>query len=88
VPIEPVRLDASVRDRNIPALLFVPKSEGPLPVVLLGHGSRVRSDTSASPWVFEAIPGPKRMGVWAGTHVEIRPEAIVQANQLLARTLG
>jgi len=37
--------------------------------------------------VFEAIPGPKRMGVWAGTHVDIPPEAIVLANQFLARTL-
>ena len=38
--------------------------------------------------VFEEIPGPKRMGVWAGTHVEIQPEAIRQANQFLARTLA
>ena len=30
--------------------------------------------------VLEAIPGPKRMGVWAGTHVDIPPEAIAQAN--------
>jgi dienelactone hydrolase len=37
--------------------------------------------------VFEAIPGPKRMGVWAGTHVDIPPEAIVLANQFFARTL-
>jgi len=38
--------------------------------------------------VFEAIPGPKRMGVWAGTHDQIPPEAIVLANQFFARTLG
>jgi hypothetical protein len=38
--------------------------------------------------VFEEISGPKRMGVWAGTHVEIPPEAIVQANQFFARTLA
>jgi dienelactone hydrolase len=38
--------------------------------------------------VFEAIPGAKRMGVWAGTHVDIPPEAIVQANQFFARTLA
>jgi dienelactone hydrolase len=38
--------------------------------------------------VFEAIPGPKRMGVWAGTHVEIPPEAMVQVNQFFARTLA
>ena len=38
--------------------------------------------------VFEAIPGPKRMGVWAGTHVDIPPEAIVLANQFFARALS
>jgi len=38
--------------------------------------------------VFEAIPGPKRMGVWAGTHVDIPPEAIVLANQFFTRTLA
>jgi dienelactone hydrolase len=38
--------------------------------------------------VLEAIPGAKRMGVWAGTHVDIPPEAIVQANQFFARTLA
>jgi dienelactone hydrolase len=38
--------------------------------------------------VFETIPGPKRMGVWAGTHVDIPPEAIVMANQFFARTLA
>jgi predicted esterase len=37
---------------------------------------------------FEVIPGPKRMGVWAGTHEEIPPEAIVLANQFFARTLA
>jgi dienelactone hydrolase len=38
--------------------------------------------------VFEAIPGPKRMGVWAGTHVDIPPEAIVLANQFFTRALA
>jgi len=38
--------------------------------------------------VFESIPGPKRMGVWAGTHVDIPPEAIALAVQFLARTLA
>jgi dienelactone hydrolase len=37
--------------------------------------------------VLEAIPGPKRMAVWAGTHIDIAPEAITLANQFLARTL-
>jgi predicted esterase len=38
--------------------------------------------------VFESIPGPKRMGVWAGTHVEIPPEAIELALTFLRRTLA
>lgn len=38
--------------------------------------------------VFEEIPGPKRMGVWAGTHVDIPPEAFVQAIEFFARTLA
>jgi dienelactone hydrolase len=37
--------------------------------------------------VFEVIPGPKRMGVWAGTHEEIPPEAIKLATSFFARTL-
>jgi dienelactone hydrolase len=37
--------------------------------------------------VFELIPGPKRMGVWAGTHVELPPESMQQATSFLARTL-
>jgi pimeloyl-ACP methyl ester carboxylesterase len=38
--------------------------------------------------VFESIPGPKRMGVWAGTHVDIPPEAIELALTFLRRTLA
>ena len=38
--------------------------------------------------VFEVIPGPKRMGVWAGTHEEIPPEAIKLATSFFARTLA
>ena len=37
--------------------------------------------------VFEAIPGPKRMGVWAGGHEDIPPEALDLANRFFARTL-
>lgn len=37
--------------------------------------------------VFEAIPGPKRMAVYAGTHVEIPAEAIDLAIALFRRTL-
>jgi dienelactone hydrolase len=38
--------------------------------------------------VFEMVPGPKRMGVWAGTHVEFPPEAMKQVTDFLARTLA
>jgi predicted esterase len=38
--------------------------------------------------VFESIPGPKRMGVWSGTHVDIPPEAIELAVTFFRRTLG
>lgn len=38
--------------------------------------------------VFEAIPGPKRMGVWHGGHVDIPPEAVEMAVTFLRRTLG
>jgi predicted esterase len=38
--------------------------------------------------LFETIPGPKRMGVWAGTHVDIPPEAVALACDFFARTLA
>jgi hypothetical protein len=38
--------------------------------------------------VLEQIPGPKRMGVWAGTHAELPPEAMKQVNDFFARTLA
>ena len=38
--------------------------------------------------LFETIPGPKRMGVWAGTHIDIPPEAVELGVQLFQRTLG
>jgi hypothetical protein len=38
--------------------------------------------------VFETIPGPKRMGVWSGTHIEIPPEAIDLGVTFLRRTLN
>jgi dienelactone hydrolase len=37
--------------------------------------------------VFEAIPGPKRMGVWAGTHEELPPESMQLITDFFARTL-
>ncbi len=38
--------------------------------------------------LFETIPGPKRMGVWAGTHVDIPPEAVELAVAFFRRTLA
>ncbi len=37
--------------------------------------------------VFASIPGPKRMGVWDGTHVDIPPEAIRLAVDFFRRTI-
>jgi len=37
--------------------------------------------------VLELIPGPKRMGVWTGTHTDIAPEAIQLAVDFFRRTL-
>ncbi len=37
--------------------------------------------------ILEAIPGPKRMGVWAGTHAELPPESMNQITAFFARTL-
>ena len=38
--------------------------------------------------LFEAIPGPKRMGVWPGGHTDIGPEAIKMAVDFFKRTLA
>ena len=38
--------------------------------------------------VFEAIPGPKRMGVWAGTHEQLPPESMQLITGFFARVLG
>jgi dienelactone hydrolase len=38
--------------------------------------------------VFESIPGPKRMGVWAGGHVDIPPEAVQLGVDFFRRTLA
>jgi len=44
MPIEPIRLEATVGDHVAPALLFVPAAEAPLPLVLLGHGAHLSKD--------------------------------------------
>jgi pimeloyl-ACP methyl ester carboxylesterase len=38
--------------------------------------------------VLESVPGPKRMSVWAGTHVDLPPEAIQLAVDFFRRTLA
>ncbi len=38
--------------------------------------------------VFASIPGPKRMGVWDGSHVDIPPEAIELAVDFFRRTIA
>jgi predicted esterase len=37
--------------------------------------------------VLELIPGPKRMGVWSGTHADLPPESIQMAVDFFRRTL-
>ena len=44
MPLDAIRLDVRVEDHAVPALLFVPKSEVPLPLVLLGHGVHLSKD--------------------------------------------
>jgi len=38
--------------------------------------------------VLELVPGPKRMGVWTGTHTDIPPEAIQLGVDFFRRTLA
>jgi pimeloyl-ACP methyl ester carboxylesterase len=38
--------------------------------------------------VFESIPGPRRMGVWPGGHVDIPPEAVNLGVEFFRRTLA
>ena len=44
MPIETVRLEPGVGDHVAPALLFLPAGDGPLPLVLLGHGAHLSKD--------------------------------------------
>ena len=44
MPIPSVRLEPVVGDHTAPALLFVPGGDGPLPLVLLGHGAHLSKD--------------------------------------------
>lgn len=42
--VEPLTLDVAVDGHAVPALLFVPRATGPLPLVLLGHGAHQSKD--------------------------------------------
>src|SRR5512141_849913 len=42
--IDPIALDVQVAGERVPTLLFVPRSDGPLPLVLLGHGAHQSKD--------------------------------------------
>jgi dienelactone hydrolase len=53
--IEPVTLDVDVEGRRVPALLFVPRSEAPLPLVLLGHGAHQSKDDPIAQLLASAI---------------------------------
>ena len=44
MPIPSIPLDAAVDGRRAPALLFVPASDAPLPLVLFGHGAHLSKD--------------------------------------------
>ena len=46
MPLEAIRLDVRVEDHAVPTLLFVPRSEAPLPLVLLGHGAHQSKETN------------------------------------------
>ena len=69
MPIEPVRLDVSAGGRSVPALLFVPRSEEPLPLVLLGHGAHLSKDDA----VMQLLANGLARGVPAGVALDGLP---------------
>jgi dienelactone hydrolase len=62
VAIEPIALAVEAAGNRVPALLFVPRSEGPLPLVLLGHGAHQSKDDPIAQLLASAIA----LGVPAG----------------------
>jgi predicted esterase len=53
--IEPIPLDVTAGDERVPTLLFVPRSERPLPLVLLGHGAHQSKDDPIAQLLAKAI---------------------------------
>src|SRR6476659_5895345 len=81
MPIPSIPLDAAVDGRRVPALLFVPASDAPLPLVLLGHGAHLSRDDA----VMQILARSLARGVPAGValmdcpgHGERRPEGSSQ----------
>src|SRR5215213_5509464 len=60
--IEPIPLDVAVGSERVPTLLFVPRSDGPLPLVLLGHGAHQSKDDPIAQLLARALA----VGVPAG----------------------
>ena len=63
VAIEPVALDVSVGGAPVRAWLFVPRGEGPMPLVLLGHGSHQSKDDPIAQLLARAIARGSGVGV-------------------------
>ncbi len=53
--IDPIALDVQVAGERVPALLFVPRSDRPLPLVLLGHGAHQSKDDPIAQILAKAI---------------------------------
>src|SRR5437899_3263231 len=53
--IDPIALDVQVAGERVPTLLFVPRSDGPLPLVLLGHGAHQSKDDPIAQILAKAI---------------------------------
>jgi dienelactone hydrolase len=63
VAIEPVALDVSVHGLSLHALLFVPRGDDPMPLVLLGHGARQSKDDPIAQLLARAIARGAGAGV-------------------------
>jgi hypothetical protein len=55
MPVEFIRLEPEVNNGPVPTLLAVPESDGPLPLVLLGHGAHQSKDDPIAQLLAKAI---------------------------------